>query len=131
MTFTKVKGCVGGDTIYFTADNGDTFVMYHDQDCCECVIIDDIIGDLSDLVDTPILVAREDASDDRAESELAILDSEEAVLAKIKGIAPNPPCSESETWTFYNLRTIKGSVTIRWHGTSNGYYSESVYLAKV
>jgi len=97
------------DTIDFTTDSGKLFRMYHDQDCCETVRVEEIIGDLDDLIGNPILTAEKrtsDASDD-------------------------PDVWECGTWTFYELTTIKGSVTIRWLGTSNGYYSESVEFVEV
>jgi hypothetical protein len=96
----------GDEELFFTTQEGETFKMYHSQDCCESVYIEDIEGDLDSLVGNPILVAEVASNDD-------------------------PEANESGTWTFYKLVTIKGHVDIRWYGSSNGYYSESVDFVKV
>lgn len=93
---------------FWNKDKSDSFLMEHLQDCCENVWLEDVVGDLNDLVGTPILVAE-------------CVTSEES---------PRNDSDESFLWTFYNMRTIKGSVTFRWYGTSNGYYSESVDIIK-
>lgn len=109
-TFVAVKNH-DGDEILFAQDNGDRFVQRHDQDCCERVEVAEIVGDLADLVGSPILQA--EAAEHWNETP--------------EGVSP-PEHPDSYTWTFYRLATIKGSVTIRWLGESNGYYSESVDL---
>ena len=38
------------DRVVFTEENGDQYIFYHIQDCCESVTVRDIVGDLSDLV---------------------------------------------------------------------------------
>lgn len=81
------------------------FSFYHESDCCEWVNIEDVVGDPEDLLDTPILIAEEVSSDDEP---------------------PPEDGGGSYTWTFYRFATVKGSVTVRWLGESNGYYSEEV-----
>jgi hypothetical protein len=119
-TLTCIKRCTldrsGNDALVFTTEHGAIYTMAHYQDCCESVVIDEIIGDLDDLLHTPILVAEERTSQYRS--------IEDQVFDRL--IGKERDSEESETWTFYEVRTIKGSVTIRWHGRSNGYYSESV-----
>jgi len=99
------------EEIHFIADDGRQWKMYHEQDCCEWVRIEEIIGDIPDIIDSPILLAEERVSNDT-----------------IPGQKDN---GESFTWTFYELRTIKGSLTIRWYGESSGYYSESVNFIEI
>lgn len=107
------------DEIIFTLNNGVKYKMYHSQNCCETVRIDDICGDLSDLIGSPILKA-EKVSNEGFEKEWE---------ENFNGDEVYFP--ESHTWTFYKLATIKGYVDIRWYGESNGYYSESVDFVEV
>lgn len=94
--------------IRFTLTDGTKYLMYHEQDCCESVEIEDICGDVQDLVGEPLLQA-EEYSRSGGDADL----------------------EETETYTFYRFATLKGVVTIRWYGTSNGYYSEAVDLIEV
>ena len=96
------------DALVFHTSCGKEFVMYHDQECCENVFLEDVCGNLDDLVGKPITMAE---------------------CAKSNNF--NDELLESETWTFYKLATIKGYVTLRWYGASNGYYSESVDFIEV
>lgn len=112
-TLTRVER-INDERIEFDCSSGKTYHMWHHQDCCESVEIESVVGSLSDLVGTPILMAEESTSGDRPVD------------------WPKPEYEpDSETWTFYRLRTIRGSVDIRWWGSSNGYYSESVDFDEV
>ncbi len=99
------------DELSFYTFDGIRYRFFHSQDCCESVTIEDVIGDLDDLVGSPLTLAEETT------------DGQEALPAR--GYEP-----ESCTWTFYKFATVKGYVTVRWFGESNGYYSESVDLQK-
>lgn len=108
-TLSSIKVNKDRDEIKFYCTDGDVYLMYHDQDCCESVTIEDIVGDINDLIDYPILMAEEAQSNEN----------------------PKEGSDDSFTWTFYKLATVKGYVTIRWYGESNGYYSEEVNFKKI
>jgi hypothetical protein len=107
-TIVDIKN-IDNRELRFTTKEGDVYCMYHRQDCCESVHIESIGGDLDDLLNCKVLVAEEKSN--REEN------------------YPDPDdsyCDGTFTWTFYTIATIKGYVDIRWYGSSNGYYSESV-----
>jgi hypothetical protein len=92
--------------IVFLCDDGTKYMMHHEQDCCECVTVNDICGDITRLLNTPITKA--EVTDNSGSTEYG-----------------------HETWTFYHLATVKGYATIRWYGESNGYYSEDVNFVRL
>ena len=105
-TFVKVEGSVGSGEMLFVTAEGERFLFAHMQDCCETVDINDVVGDLQDLIGEPLLIAEEVSGEVPADAEHY----------------------ESFTYTFYKFATRKGYVDVRWLGESNGYYSESVNL---
>ncbi len=105
------------DSISFTISDEERYVMKHFRDCCESVVIDDICGDINQLIGRPVLIAEERTNHE----------DETNAKYQMDGISSD----DSFTWTFYELATLNGAVTIRWYGSSNGYYSESVDFIRV
>ena len=60
LTIKSIIGAsAGSEEILIETECGKTFKMHHEQDCCECVSIDSVVGDISDLIGVPILLAEE------------------------------------------------------------------------
>jgi hypothetical protein len=98
------------DTFRLSINRAVYFELEHSQDCCESVYVESIEGDLKDLIDSPLTMAEVVSSEDgdgRARPDHFHID-------------------DVEQWTFYKFATVKGYVTIRFYGTSNGYYSTGV-----
>lgn len=87
----------GSDVVVFEKSDGVKWFMYHPQNCCEYVSLEEVIGDLSDLEGSPLRMA------ERVSSEVG-----------------------TNEWTFYKFRTDKGDVTFRWCGDLDSYYSIEV-----
>lgn len=91
--------------LFYTSDNK-IYKMFHEQECCEQVLIQDICGNFDDILHKPIIVAEKVTNDNKESG--------------------NFQYRNSITWTFYKLITEDECVTITWKGSSNGFYSEEV-----
>lgn len=107
QTLVSIEGSL---PMILTTSTGERYQFKHHYDCCEDVYLEDTIGDIQDLIGSPITMAEH-------------VDSSH--------MGPPSKYSESYTWTFYKLATLKGYVTLRFLGESNGYYSESVDFEKL
>lgn len=114
-TISNIIERAGRRELWFECDTGEIYLLYHEQDCCERVTLDEVIGDLDDIVCVPILLAE-------------LVEGDQGKRWDDAGYYGD---HGSYTWTFYKLSTIKGSVTLRWLGESNGYYSERVSFVRL
>lgn len=115
---TKTNDYHGNDMIVFKTKCRRTFEMFHDQSCCEHVLLEELQGDWwKDIVNgNPITKAY------RKITKEGDIDGSDKRISE---------SSEHFTASFYELATCKGSVTMRWYGESTGAYSEEVELYEV
>mgnify|MGYP006059989767 CR=1 FL=1 len=103
----KIKSVTGldywGDRVEFTFEDDCVLSMYHRQDCCENVSL-------------------EDWGDTKPEELIG------GVVALFEKCTKDgdPEHYGVQQYTFYHMRTTKGDITMRWCGESNGYYSVEV-----
>lgn len=84
-----------------TTSDGVRYKMHHEQDCCENVAIEEIIGDINSILNKVVVVA--------------------------EGTESNESIGyDSATRTDFLINTGDSEIVIRWLGESNGYYSEDV-----
>jgi len=95
------------DEIIFVFTDDSEYMMFHYQDCCETVLIEDIDVDLKEFIGAEVYDFKEEKNNQVSDAFL------------------------TQKWTFYHFKTSKGSATIRWYGKSNGYYSVSVSFGKL
>jgi hypothetical protein len=81
-------------------------LMYLDDIEGEDIALIDIIGDLNDIINHPLLEVEKVSNYER------YLDRD----------------LKDQSWTFYKFSTIKGSVTLRWCGKNNNGYSIDVFF---
>lgn len=95
------------DEILLTTESGRQFVICHHQGCCENVNIVDTEGEWHTLIGKPILAAKHWECQSDTEY------------------------GGSATDTKLTFQVTDATVINKWHGESNGYYSESVDLDEI
>ncbi len=88
LTLQSVEVLDQETEMVLTTTEGIKVRLYHSQDCCESVSLEDIEGDIADLINAPVLMAEE--SENSGEEDYG-----------------------TYTWTFYRFQTTKGFGVIR------------------
>lgn len=107
-----IRGLVPGSDLIeidITRLDGSTGIIKfeHQQDCCENVVVDQVDNNVERHIGGFLTGIKSKTSNQEEQDEDGYMD-------------------ESNTWTFYDLETTRGRLSFRWHGSSNGYYSEDV-----
>lgn len=104
-TLSYIDDC--GDQIVLTTVSGRKIRIYHEQECCESVRVEDTEGNWQELIGKVII----DIDEDIESGELGVY--------------------EYYTKTNLTFKVDGATVISKWIGESNGYYSESVDFAEL
>ena len=98
------------DGYLFHTDDNKIYLMSHRQNCCESVGVQDISGNLQDLVGEVVSYADSDCE-----------------------TPPGEDVSHYDSFTFTNFHIKSGQIYVKitWLGTSNGYYGEGVDFEEI
>jgi hypothetical protein len=113
LRIVSIDAVVGAEEVCIHFADGRYVRFYHVQDCCESVQLEELDGDPKDYEGAALIRVEE-----RTGTCAEVCGSK---YADTRDYVP-----ESETWTFYEVFTTRGSFQMRWCGISNGYYSERV-----
>ena len=107
FTLSAVEHNDDDEAITFTRTDGVQVKMYHEQECCEHVWVEEIHGDLQALVGYPLTTAE--------------------VYTRDGGLSED---GDDRMFTFYRIGNERHLATIRWCGESH-YYSIGVTVEAV
>ena len=102
---TKVIGKNGDNCLTFETNNGEVFKFFHEKDG-NFAKIDNICGDLNNLVGKPLLSAK------------AVIFHNHSLINMQEKNNPN--------WIFYRFSNLETRVDIRWYDKTKYNYSEEV-----
>jgi len=108
-TLVSVEGYeADGEVVVMTTDDGARYHFFHEQDCCESVGLTDVdAGEFKNIIGEKVCLAE-----------------------RVEFSPPTNTYGDTSTWTFYKVGSDRWTAVMRWHGVSNGYYSESVTLKR-
>jgi len=110
LTLQTTKGIKKGEgEVVLATECGKGFRMFNgelERGHGLSAYVEDVVGDIADIIGSPILLAEEVSGGDDVQDSRG-------------------------TWTFYKLSTIKGSVTLRWYVDGGGYYGEHVDFEEI
>lgn len=112
-TLTDIKGLEEGSEYQTFITDTEKYVLEHQEDCCESVILTKIIGDVNSILNSEIVLAEDD------------IGANEPEWAKDRSYY------DSYTWSKYVIETKNGGRLEFWYlGESNGYYCEAAIFYK-
>ncbi len=129
LTFREITGMhKHSDRVSFVSTEGRRFDFFHSPECCESVQVEDVAGDVRDLLDAPLVMAEVERCGDQDPPERV-----QAFNLKMEQLFPGeqPYKDDAWAWTFYKFGTVKGYVTVRWLGSSNGWYGVDVECEEI